>query len=112
VLEHGEVARGALGEREGRVRHEPGRVVDERDEVGAARAMAVADLRPVHDVAHPEVARGRARGARPALRGRMPTPTRSTCRPSGPLPGLAAGGHGQREARTQRHRSLQIAAEA
>ena len=36
--------------------HEPSRVVDEGDEVGLPQATAVAELGPVHHVAHPEVA--------------------------------------------------------
>ena len=56
VLEHGQEGLDVLGHGEGGEGDDPGGVVDEGDEVGLATAPAVADLGPVHDVAHPQLA--------------------------------------------------------
>ena len=54
LLEHGQARGGALGVREGGEGNHPGGVVDERDEEGLSAPAPVGDLRPVHDIAHPQ----------------------------------------------------------
>ena len=56
LLEHGQERGGALGVREGGEGNHSGGVVDEGDEEGLSAPAPVAHLRPVHHVAHPQLA--------------------------------------------------------
>ena len=57
VPEHRQEGRAVLGHGEGREGDDAGGVVDEGDQVGLAPGPADADPGPVHDVAHPQLAR-------------------------------------------------------
>ena len=57
MLEHGQERGGALGEGEGGEGDDTGGVVEERDEEGLSAPSPVTDLRPVHHIAHPQLAR-------------------------------------------------------
>ena len=56
VGEHGEEGLDVLRGGEGGEGDDAGGVVDEGDEVGLSPGSAVTDLRPVHDIAHPQLA--------------------------------------------------------
>ena len=56
LLEHGEERGGVLRVGEGGEGEDAGGVVDERDEEGLSAPASVAHLRPVHHVAHPQLA--------------------------------------------------------
>ena len=53
LLEHGQERGGVLRVGEGGEGDDPGGVVDEREEEGPSAPAPVADLRSVHDIAHP-----------------------------------------------------------
>ena len=56
VFEHGQERGGALGVCEGGKGDDAGGIVDECDEEGLSAPAPVAHLRPVHDIAHPQLA--------------------------------------------------------
>ena len=56
LFEHGQERGGVLRVGEGGEGNHPGGVVDECNEVGLSAPAPVADLRPVHDIAHPQLA--------------------------------------------------------
>ena len=68
LLEHGQERGGVLGVREGGEGDDPGGVVEEGDEEGLSASAPVAHLRPVHDIAHPQLA-GVAEGEAPPVGG-------------------------------------------